>query len=85
MAKRNRTIPETSRINITLDRKRMKEVKKLAIDLEISEKEVVMLAVESILQKYRSLSPDEVYAKGRQCFVNAKTSAEMIESTNRES
>ena len=55
-------IPETSRISITLDSQQIKEVRKLAIDLECPENDVIKLAIQIILDKYRSGGVEAVTA-----------------------
>lgn len=53
-------IPETSRVCTTLDSQQIKDIRKLSIDLECPENDVIKLAVQIILNKYRSGGVDAV-------------------------
>jgi len=47
-------IPQTSRVAVTMNATELKELRKMAIDLEIPESEVVRLAVLMLIRRYHS-------------------------------
>jgi hypothetical protein len=47
-------IPQTSRVAVTLSASELKELRKMAIDLEIPESEVLRLALLMLIRRYHS-------------------------------
>lgn len=47
-------IPETSRVAVTLSASELKELRKLSIDLEIPEHDVLRFAVLSLIRRYHT-------------------------------
>jgi hypothetical protein len=64
-------VPKTSRLCITCNVEEIKEIRKLAIDLEIPEREVLRLALRCLIERYRDTSPQEIMEKGIQCFLKS--------------
>jgi len=54
--------PESGRVCVNLKKRQIKELKKIAVEFEISEKEVMKLAVDMLIKTYQSL-PQEVIDK----------------------
>ncbi|MBF0451319.1 MAG: hypothetical protein HQK75_11495 [Candidatus Magnetomorum sp.] len=54
--------PESGRVCVNLKKRQIKELKKIAVEFEISEKEVMTLAVDMLIKTYQSL-PQEVIDK----------------------
>ncbi len=53
-------IPKSGRIASTFDKQTFKAIRKLGIDLEISDNEVVHLAVAALIERYYSATPEEI-------------------------
>ena len=47
-------IPQTSRVAVTLNASQLKELRKMSIDLEIPENDVLRLAVLMLIRRYHS-------------------------------
>ncbi|KPA16710.1 hypothetical protein MHK_003055 [Candidatus Magnetomorum sp. HK-1] len=54
--------PESGRVCVNLKKRQIKELKKIAVEFEISEKEVMKLAVDMLIKTFQSL-PQEVIDK----------------------
>jgi uncharacterized protein with ATP-grasp and redox domains len=65
-------VPKTSRLCITCNVEEIKEIRKMAIDLEIPEREVLRLALRCLIERYRDTSPQEIMKKGIQCFLKSQ-------------
>jgi len=56
--------PETGRVCVNLKKRQIKELKKIAVEFEISEKEVMMLAVDMLIKTYQSIPEETIDEKG---------------------
>lgn len=56
--------PESGRLTITLNKRQLKEFKKMSIEFEMSVDQILQIAVESFIRKYQSVTPDEIDKKG---------------------
>ena len=56
--------PESGRYAITLNKDQLKWIKKMSIDFEIPIKKILPLAVDSMINKYQSLSLGEIEENG---------------------
>jgi hypothetical protein len=57
-------IPESGRKAITIDKKQIKEFKKMAIDFEVSEDDILKLAVDLLINRYHLLTGEIINEKG---------------------
>jgi hypothetical protein len=64
-------VPKTSRLCITCNTEEIKEIRKMAIDLEIPEREVLRLALHCLIEKYRNTPPRQIMEKGIGCFLES--------------
>lgn len=62
-------IPESGRVSTTLSKRDLKEIRKISIDLGVPEQAVLKLAVQALIEKYRSLSGAEIDERGIGCFL----------------
>ncbi|ETR71304.1 MAG: hypothetical protein OMM_08207 [Candidatus Magnetoglobus multicellularis str. Araruama] len=56
--------PESGRVCVNLNKRQIKELKKIAVEFEISEKEVMKLAVDMLIKTYQSLPQDTIDNEG---------------------
>jgi hypothetical protein len=56
--------PESGRICVNLKKRQIKELKKIAVEFEISEKEVMKLAVDMLIKTYQSLPQETIDKDG---------------------
>jgi|GEM_PF-1570513 len=56
--------PESGRLTITLNKRQLKEFKKMSIEFEMSIDQLLQVAVDSFIEKYQSISPDQIDKKG---------------------
>ncbi len=56
--------PESGRMTITLNKRQLKEFKKMAIEFEVSTDELLQIAVDSFIKKYQETSTEEMDQKG---------------------
>jgi len=56
--------PESGRISITLNKRQLKEFKKMSIEFEVSTDELLQIAVDSFIKKYQTTSIDEIDKNG---------------------
>lgn len=61
-------IPETSRVCVTLGASEIKELRKIGIDLEMPDQDVLHLAVRVLIDRYRQLSPEIIQKRGAEAF-----------------
>ena len=52
--------PESGRLSITLNKRQLKEFKKMSIEFEISIDEILQIAVESFIKRYHNTSIDQL-------------------------
>ncbi len=64
-------VPKSGRFSIVLGQRALKELRKLAIDLEVPENALIDLAVVSLLQKYRNTPMEQIEARGIACFLDS--------------
>jgi len=56
--------PESGRICVNLNKRQIKELKKIAVEFEISEKEVMKLAVDMLIKTYQSIPQEAIDKEG---------------------
>ncbi|MDM8525865.1 hypothetical protein QUF80_21030 [Desulfococcaceae bacterium HSG8] len=56
--------PESGRLSVTLNKRQLKEFKKMSIEFEMSIDEILQIAVDSFIQKYQHLTPEQIDKKG---------------------
>jgi len=61
-------IPETSRVCVTLGASEIKELRKIGIDIEMPDQDVLHLAVRVLIDRYRQLSPEIIQEQGAEAF-----------------
>lgn len=57
--------PSSGRVAVTLDKRQLKEFKKIGVEFEMSEKEVLKLAVDLLITKFQRLSTSELDERGK--------------------
>jgi len=62
--------PESGRVCVNLTKRQIKELKKIAVEFEISEKEVMKLAVDMLIKTYQSLPQDTIDKEGIKAIGN---------------
>ena len=60
--------PETGRVCVNLNKRQIKEMKKIAVEFEISEKEVLKLAIDLLIKTYQSLPGETIDKEGLQAL-----------------
>jgi hypothetical protein len=66
MARRkNFETPSTGRVAITLDKRRLKEIKKIGIEFEMPDDEVFELAIDLLINKFGEIPTDSLEKKGK--------------------
>ncbi len=63
--------PDVARLFVTTDKKKLKTLKKCAIDLEIEVDDVLSLSLDVLIHHYERCSSDEIEEKGRAIFFEA--------------
>jgi len=56
--------PESGRLAITLNKRQLKEFKKMSIEFEVSIDELLQIAVETFIKKYQDAPVEELDRKG---------------------
>ncbi len=56
--------PESGRLSITLNKRQLKEFKKMSIEFEMSIDDILQVAVESFIKKYNNISFEQMDEKG---------------------
>lgn len=61
--------PETGRLAITLNKRQLKEFKKMSIEFEMSMDNILQMAVDTFIQKYQNITADEIDKNGIKAIV----------------
>lgn len=56
--------PESGRLAVTLNKRQLKEFKKMSIEFEMAVDELLQIAVDVFIQKYQSLNSEQIDKKG---------------------
>ena len=56
--------PESGRLSVTLNKRQLKEFKKMSIEFEMSVNEILQVAIDTFIQKYQSVTPEQIDKKG---------------------
>lgn len=56
--------PESGRMAITLNKRQLKEFKKMAIEFEMSMDDILQIAVDSFIKRYQSIESEKLDKKG---------------------
>ncbi len=56
--------PESGRLIVTLNKRQLKEFKKMSIEFEMSIDEILQISVDSFIQKYQNVSSEQIDKKG---------------------
>ncbi len=56
--------PESGRIAINLNKRQLKELKKMTIEFEMSVEDILQIAVDAFIHKYQSTSCDQIDRDG---------------------
>lgn len=56
--------PESGRMAITLNKRQLKEFKKMAIEFEMSIDDILQIAVDSFIKRYQSIESEKIDKKG---------------------
>ncbi|OQW99076.1 MAG: hypothetical protein BWK80_63500 [Desulfobacteraceae bacterium IS3] len=56
--------PESGRLTVTLNKRQLKEFKKMSIEFEMSIDELLQIAVDVFIQKYQGIKPEQIDKKG---------------------
>ncbi|MEE4356827.1 MAG: hypothetical protein V2I97_10175 [Desulfococcaceae bacterium] len=56
--------PESGRISVTLNKRQLKEFKKMSIEFELSVDDILQIAVDAFIEKYQNKTTDELDQKG---------------------
>ncbi|QTA81238.1 Uncharacterized protein dnl_35690 [Desulfonema limicola] len=56
--------PDSGRISISLNKRQLKEFKKMSIEFEVSMDEILQIAVDTFIKKYQTTSIDEIDKNG---------------------
>ncbi|MCP4109108.1 MAG: hypothetical protein GY749_26860 [Desulfobacteraceae bacterium] len=56
--------PESGRLSVTLNKRQLKEFKKMSIEFEMSIDDLLQIAVDVFIQKYQSLNSEQIDKKG---------------------
>ncbi|MFP4348802.1 MAG: hypothetical protein ACOC0H_04390 [Thermodesulfobacteriota bacterium] len=56
--------PESGRMAITLNKRQLKEFKKMAIEFEMSIDDILQIAVDSFIKRYQSIESEKLDKKG---------------------
>ena len=56
--------PESGRMAITLNKRQLKEFKKMAIEFEMSIDDILQVAVDSFIKRYQRINTDKLDKKG---------------------
>jgi hypothetical protein len=61
--------PESGRLSVTLNKRQLKEFKKMSIEFEMSIDEILQVAIDTFIQKYQSVTPEQIDKKGVDALV----------------
>lgn len=56
--------PESGRLAVTLNKRQLKEFKKMSIEFEMSIDDILQVAVESFIKRYNDISIDDMDKNG---------------------
>jgi hypothetical protein len=56
--------PESGRLSVTLNKRQLKEFKKMSIEFEISVDEIFQIAVDAFIKKYQNTDMEKIDKKG---------------------
>lgn len=56
--------PETGRIGVTLNKRQLKEFKKMSVEFEMSVDDLVQVAIDVFIRKYHHVSLDRIDTEG---------------------
>ncbi len=56
--------PETGKLSITLNKRQLKEFKKMSVEFELSVDDILQIAVDAFIQKYQSTPTEKIDRKG---------------------
>jgi len=56
--------PESGRMAITLNKRQLKEFKKMAIEFEMSMDDILQIAVDAFIKRYQSIESEKLDKKG---------------------
>jgi len=56
--------PESGRLSVTLNKRQLKEFKKMSIEFEMSIDNILQVAVESFIKRYNDITMDEMDKSG---------------------
>ncbi len=71
--------PESGRLTVTLNKRQLKEFKKMSIEFEMSIDELLQIAVDVFIQKYQSLNSEQIDKKG----INSLFEQPIVKSTKK--
>lgn len=56
--------PESGRLSVTLNKRQLKEFKKMSIEFELSIDDMLQVAIESFIKRYNDMSMDDMEKNG---------------------
>ena len=56
--------PESGRLSVTLNKRQLKEFKKMSIEFEVSIDELLQIAVDVFIKKYQNVSTEQIDQNG---------------------
>jgi len=56
--------PESGRLSVTLNKRQLKEFKKMSIEFEVSIDELLQIAVDVFIKKYQNVPTEQIDKKG---------------------
>ncbi len=56
--------PESGRLTVTLNKRQLKEFKKMSIEFEMSVDEILQIAVDAFIRKYQNTNMEQINKKG---------------------
>ncbi|WP_373501106.1 hypothetical protein [Desulfococcus sp.] len=56
--------PESGRLSVTLNKRQLKEFKKMSIEFELSIEDMLQVAIESFIKRYNDMSMDDMEKNG---------------------
>ncbi|AOY58920.1 MULTISPECIES: hypothetical protein [Desulfococcus] len=61
--------PESGRLSVTLNKRQLKEFKKMSIEFETSIDDILQMAIETFIKKYNDISIDEMDEIGLKAMI----------------
>lgn len=62
--------PESGRLSVTLNKRQLKEFKKMSIEFELSIDDMLQVAIESFIKRYNDMSIDDMEKNGIKSFLD---------------